>query len=269
MLNGSHKVMNRRTANLKISYFGEDYGFPRFFEYSEVRILAEGLPISVECEVTESATMWDLSKSCGGSLKELGTGLGASAAKHLSFIRAQFPHAHWRDQIDAAIQLSELQSEGWQDAIASAYEGIVVIVLDKKDWSVYPLRDLALVLHPYRRFYEIPVEPSEDPIFLSMRYRESTCDKIQALTRRGIFALKEGDIAAFGKTVKQAWEIKKRWHPDMVNAEIALMEEVAGEAGAWGWKPCGIGRGSRYFLLIGDAECHRHISKHYNQFGMK
>ena len=274
MLNGSRKSMNRRTANLKISYFGEDYGFPRFFEYSEIRILAEGLPISVECEVTESATTWDLSKSCGKGagislLQNLGTGLGASAAKELSFIRAQFPHAHWRDQIDAAIQLSELRSGGWQDAIASAYEGIVVIVLKKKEWSVYPLRDLALVLHPYRRLYEIPVESPEHDVFVSMRYRESTCDEIQALTRRGIVALKEGDIAAFGRTVKQAWEIKKRWHPDMVNAEIALMEEVAVAAGAWGWKPCGTGGGSRYFLVLGDRECHGHISKHYTQFGME
>ena len=261
--------MNRRTANLKISYVGEDYGFPRFFEYSEIRILAEGLPISVECEVTESTTTWDLSKSCGGSLKELSTGLGASAAKHLSFIRAQFPHAHWRDQIDAAIQLSELQSGGWQDAIASAYEGIVVIVLHKKDWSVYPLRDLEGVLHSYRRLYEIPVEPLEHNIFVSMRYRESACEKIQALTRDGIVALKDGNIAAFGKAVKHTWEIKKRWHPDMVNDAIALMEDVAAVAGAWGWKPCGTGEGSRYFLVLGDVECHRHISKHYNQLEIK
>ena len=36
----------------------------------------------------------------------------------------QFPHAHWRDQIDAAIQLNGLlQAGGWQDVIASAYEG--------------------------------------------------------------------------------------------------------------------------------------------------
>lgn len=257
--------MNTRTANLKISYLGEDHGFPQCFEYSEIRILAEGLPLSVECEVTDRTTMWQLSKSCG-SLKHLGTGLGASAAKHLSFIRAQFPYAHWRDQIDAAIQLSGLQSGGWQDAIASAYEGIVVIGLHKKDWSVYPLRDLELLLHSYRRLYELPVEPPAHNIFVSMRYRESTCDKIQALTRKGIVALKEGDIAAFGKTVKHAWEIKKQWHPEIVNAEIALMEAVAVEAGAWGWKPCGTSGGSRYFLVLGDAECHRHISKHYTQF---
>ena len=37
------------SANLKISYLGDDYDFPQFFEHSEIRILAEGLPISVEC----------------------------------------------------------------------------------------------------------------------------------------------------------------------------------------------------------------------------
>ena len=110
------------SANLKISYLGDDYDFPQFFEHSEIRILAEGLPISVECKASESTATWQLSKSCR-SPKNLSTGLGTSAARHLSFIRAQFPHAHWRDQIDAAIQLNELQAGGWQDVIASAYEG--------------------------------------------------------------------------------------------------------------------------------------------------
>ena len=162
-----------------------------FFEHSEIRILAEGLPISIECEASESTATWQLSKPCS-SPKNLSTGLGTSAARHLSFIRAQFPHAHWRDQIDAAIQLNGLQAGGWQDVIASAYEGIVVIVLHKNDWSVYPLPDLALVLHPYRRLYEISIEHEERNIFVNTRCRESTCDEIQALTRSSIVALKEG-----------------------------------------------------------------------------
>lgn len=263
--------MNRKTANLSISYLGGGYDFPQFFEYSEVRILAEGLPISVECEVPGNSTAWHFSKSCSkgegtSSLQNLGTGLGVSAARHLSFIRAQFPHAHWRDQIDTAIQLNGLQAGGWQDVIASAYEGLVVIVLHKNDWSVYPLRDLELLLHPYRQLYEIPAAPKEHGIFVSTRCRESTCDKMQLLTRRGIAALKDGDIAAFGTTVRHAWEIKKQWHPNIVNDEIAEMEEIAAASGAWGWKTCGVGGGAGYFLVLGDAECHRHISKHYTQF---
>ena len=82
----------------------------------------------------------------------------------------------------------------------------------------------------------------------------------------GIVALKEGDIPAFGKTVRQAWEIKKQWHPNIVNDEIAQMEAVVAEAGAWGWKTCGTDGRPGYFLVLGDAECHRHISKHYTQF---
>ena len=266
--------MNRKTANLNINYLGGGYDFPQFFEYSEVRILAEGLPISVECEVSGNSAVWQLSKSCGkskgtASLQNLSTGLGVSAARYLSFIRARFPHAHWRNQIDTAIQLNGLQAGGWQDVIASAYEGLVVIVLHKNDWSVYPLRDLALVLHPYRRLYKIPTEDKAHDIFVNTRCREGTCDEIQALTRSGIVALKEGDIAAFGTTVRHAWEIKKQWHPNIVNDEIALMEEVAVAAGAWGWKPCGTNGSSRYFLVLGDAACHQHISKHYTQLGMK
>ena len=261
--------MNRKTANLSISYLGGGYDFPQFFEHSEVRILAEGLPISVECEVSGNGAAWQFSKSCSkgegpSPLQHLGTGLGVSAARHLSFIRAQFPQAPWRDQIDAAIQLNGLQTGGWQDVIASAYEGLVVIVLHKNDWSVYPLRDLALVLHPYRRLYKIPAEDKNKAynIFVNTRCREGTCDEIQSLTRRGVAALKEGDIAVFGETVKHAWEIKKQWHPDIVNDTIVQMEAIVAETGAWGWKACDSG----YFLVLGDAECHRHIRKYYNQF---
>ena len=227
-------------ANLSISYLGGGYDFPQFFEHSEIRILAEGLPISVECEVSENSAAWQFSKSCSkgegtSSLQNLGTGLGVSAARHLSFIRAQFPHAHWRDQIDAAIQLNGLQSGSWQDIIASGYEALVVIVLHKNDWSVYPLHDLALFLHSYRRLYEIPIEePKQHNIFVNRWCREATCDEIQALTRRGIAVLKNGDIAAFGETVKHAWEIKKQWHPDIVNDAIAQMEEIVAETSAWG-----------------------------------
>ena len=60
------------------------------------------------------------------------------------------------------------------------------IVLHKNDWSVYPLPDLALVLHPYRRLYEIPIEHEERNIFVNTRCREATCDEIQALTRSSI-----------------------------------------------------------------------------------
>ena len=264
--------MNQASANLKISYLGGGYDFPQFFEHSEIRVLAEGLPISVECEVSRNSAAWQLSKSCSkgegtSSLQNLSTGLGVSAAKYLSFIRAQFPHAHWRDQIDAAIQLNGLQAGGWQDIIASAYEGLIVIVLHKDDWSVYPLQDLALVLHSYRRLYEIPVEGNEHNIFVNRWCCESTCDAIQALTRRGIAALKKGDIAAFGETVRHAWEIKKQWHPNIVNDAIAQMEKIVEQTGAWGWKTCGVGGRTRYFLVLGDSECHRHIRKYYNEFG--
>ena len=68
------------SANLRISYLGGGYDFPQFFEHSEIRILAEGLPISVECKASESTATWQLSKSCR-SPKNLSTGLGASSSE--------------------------------------------------------------------------------------------------------------------------------------------------------------------------------------------
>ena len=250
--------IKRATANLRISYIGGGYDFPQFFEHRTVTILSEGLPLAVRCTLTEKLAEWRYPEN-------LGSGLGSSAARYLSFVRARFPQAPFREQVEAVIALDGLQAGGWQDPIASAYEGIIVIVLHKNDWSVYPLRDLALVLHPYRRLYEIPVEREERNILVNMWCRESTCDEMQALTRSGIVALKEGNIAEFGKTVRQAWEIKKQWHPEISNPTIVEMEKTAKAANAWGWKCCGAG-GQGYMLVIGDEKCHQQMRKQYTIF---
>ena len=39
--------MNTGTANLRISYIGGGYDFPRFFEHEPVTIISEGLPLGV------------------------------------------------------------------------------------------------------------------------------------------------------------------------------------------------------------------------------
>ena len=107
------------SANLRISYIGGGYDFPRFFASQEVRIISEGLPLCVNCHKTLNNTIhWHLPKS-------LRTGLGSSAARHLSFIHAKFPAAPFRDQVSAAIHLDGLQAGGWQDVIASAYHGLI------------------------------------------------------------------------------------------------------------------------------------------------
>ena len=261
-------------ANLRISYIGGGYDFPKFFEHQEVRILSEGLPIGIECHYTTLKTIhYHLPKS-------LESGLGSSAARHLSMIRALFPippspertadaydytSAPFRDQVNAAIQLDGLQAGGWQDAIASAYHGLIKIVLHKDNWSVYPFEDYALVLHPLRKLYRIPVETGETKILLSMQCRETSFDAMQALVADGEAALRKADFREFGAIVREGWHLKQQWHPEITNLPIMEMEDFARLSGAWGWKVCGAG-GQGYFLVIGDRDCHQRLSEEWTEF---
>ena len=261
--------MNRSKTNLRLSYIGGGYDFPRFFEDKEVHIISEGLPLSIECvagnvRLSQNSSQL-LSVKWNFPLTNLGSGLGSSAARYLSFIRAKFPEASQREQINAAITLDGLQAGGWQDTIASAYDGLIKIVLHKNDWNVYPLEGVELYLHPYRNLYRIPVIASQKSILTSMRCRESSFDKIQALVKDGEHALRNNDPKRFGEIVLAAWNEKKQWHADISNPTIEGMEQVASDAGAWGWKVCGAG-GQGYFLIIGDEGCHQHMQKHYELF---
>lgn len=258
-------------ASLRISYIGGGYDFPRFFEDREVHIISEGLPLSIECVagnigLSHSSTQllsvkWDFPST------NLGSGLGSSAARYLSFIRAKFPEAPQREQINAAITLDGLQAGGWQDTIASAYDGLIKIVLHKNDWDVHPLEGFGLSLHLYRNLYRIPVIASQKSILTSMRCRKSSFDKVQALVQDGEHALRSNDPKRFGEVVLAAWNLKKQWHTDISNSTIENMEQVASDAGAWGWKVCGAG-GQGYFLIIGDEDCHEKIGRTYERLAI-
>lgn len=250
--------MTTGSANLRIRYLGGGYDFPEFFADQEICILSEGLPLAIECHF--AATTFVEWKIPAG----IAVGLSSSAARHLSFIRVSYPDADFRSQIEAAIQLDALQAGGWQDTIAAAYEGLIKIVLHKDNWRVYPLA--ASGLQQFRKLYWIPIEiTATTKILTAMRCRESSFDRMQALALAGEQALVAGDIAAFGKAVREAWQIKTQWHPDISNRVICEMEHAAEKAKAWGWKVCGAD-GQGYFLVIGDDACHQTFRKTYEEF---
>lgn len=279
--------MKKATAHLRISYIGGGYDFPEFFAHQEVRILSEGLPLSIECHRRRETIHYKLTRNVAPlrdgtakslvrshpdstgfpphSLKSLRSGLGSSAARHLSWIRAKFPHAPFREQVAAAIHLDALQAGGWQDAIASAYSGMIKIVLHQNDWRVYPLRDMNLAIHPYRRLYSIPTSKAPKQILTEMRCRESSFQSMQKLVADGENALLKWDLEAFGSAVTAGWILKKSWHPEISNNTITKMEETAADAGAWGWKVCGAG-GQGFFLVIGDKACHQQMSEKFTEF---
>lgn len=253
------------TAHLRISYLGGGYDFPEFFATQRASILSEGIDVKISCSANGHAPsflQWDFPE-------RLGSGLGSSAATALSMIRAKYPHASHRDQIDAAIHLERLQAGGWQDVIASGHTGIFLIRLFQNNWEVQHFDKKCLTqLKKYRKLYEIPNENlrSSTSILKEMQHREVGMKRMQALVQQGTMALKRLDFVDFGRSVRAGWDIKKEWHPDIETPVIQKMTLHAWKvAGAWGWKVAGAG-GQGYLLVIGNEKCHEIMETTYQKF---
>ena len=254
------------TANLRISYLGGGYDFPEFFATERASILSEGIDVKISCvmdrRISNAFLQWRFPK-------QLGSGLGSSAATALSMIRAKYPHTSHQDQIDAAIHLEKLQAGGWQDAIASGHRGLFLIRLFQNRWEVEHFDKKCLVqLKRYRKLYEIPSESlrNSTSILKEMRYREPGMRQMQALVAQGTMALERLDFVDFGKSVRAGWELKKGWHSDIETPIIQEMTLHAWKvARAWGWKVCGAG-GQGYLLVIGNERCHEIMERMYRPF---
>lgn len=247
-------------ANLRISYLGGGYDFPEFFQEKPVYILAEGLNIEVRCVIEANTVRWEMPPN-------LGTGLGSSAAKHLSYLRAAYPESDPKLQVDVAILLDRLQSGGYQDSIAASHDGLMWICLAADEWQFSDFRttDIDVDFSEFRKLYRIPVSTDRKHILTGMQCRSSSFTEMQALVHRGLDALLNRDFQLFGSIVRKAWEIKKQWHPDITNETIYAMESAADAADAWGYKVCGAG-GQGYLLVIGDAVCHERMCEQYETF---
>lgn len=242
-------MKSKGKANLRISYIGGGYDFPEFFDRESVTIISEGLPLCVSYNGE-----WESPVGCY-------SGLGASAARHLSYLRYYFPNAPFEKLVNVAIAMDGLQNGGWQDAIASAHEGVIKIVLYKEGWQVYPLKT---ELTQYRRIYRIPVVLKPKEILKNMKSRVWNFKNMRKLVHESERALLREDYIHFGNCVTETWCIKKRWHPDIANPVIAKMEGHAADCGAWGWKVCGAG-GQGFFLVIGDTKCHKKFGEAFDE----
>ena len=251
-------------ARLRISYLGGGYDFPQFFKKQPLLILSEGTALKVRCEPSgRTGIRWRMPPG-------LQRGLGSSAARHLSWIRLQHPDTSLRQQIDAAIALEGLQCGGWQDPIASGYEGVIRLRLFHDDWDAVQLQgDGVKALQAARRLYIIPAAATAGSatrgILKGLQHQDNGIESMQQLVHDGLAALSSADIPRLGRIVADAWSLKKQWHPQICTPGIQAMCDDVCDAGAWGWKVCGAG-GQGYLLVIADAASHGTLTQQYQEF---
>ena len=246
-------MIKKGVSNLRISYLGGGYDFPKYFKHTPVTVLAEGIKLPVICSVTTDTIKWDFPK--------VKKGLSTSSAKWISFFRAVASTWVERKRINQAISLESIQKGGWQDPIACAYDGFIKIKLFENDWEVKRLV-FDQEFFEYRKLYEISTE-HEIPILEYMEPNREHQSLMSNYVEQGITALQQNNFEAFGNALKEGWFLKKQWHPDISNEEIDTMCSLADNAGAYGYKVCGAG-GQGYLLVIGNPDCHRQLKALYS-----
>ncbi|MCG3199320.1 MAG: hypothetical protein HUU16_16645 [Candidatus Omnitrophica bacterium] len=90
--------------------------------------------------------------------------------------------------------------------------------------------------------------------------RGATHDAIEEMKRVAV-EMKEslilGDLDAIGPLMSRNWECQKALHPDVTNAQIDSLFELAQAYGATGGKACGAGGGGCLVFICGPHDTHR------------
>ena len=264
-------------ANLRISYCGGGMDRPEHFKDREMLILSEGLPVHVVCTRINGKTIYrnDLSHI---------KGLGSSAAYKLALLRANssvrkkkeytqrwkwdgympeklppqredtiFKSSHDKERIMRAIKIESTNGGGFQDPIACAHTGLWMIKLYYNDFEVEELEKPPL-FDQYRQLYRIPYN-HRVKILSEQQQDPNDRIKLGAITQIAKEAVINGDYETLGKSVTAHWDIKKKWHKDIMNDTIYDMEGTAIKSGAYGYKVCGAG-GQGAFLVIAEDHVH-------------
>ena len=237
-------------ANLRISYIGGGFDYPNYFKSQAMSIIAEGIPFYVRCIFEKHRVTWE------EELPDV-RGLGSSGARWLSFMRALAPGEHEFTQVQHAIRLESFGKGGWQDPIAASQLGLMKITLQNLAFYKKAL-DKPPMFDAHRQLYRIPVT-HDVPILGEQSQHLSHIHVMAGLVADAEKALRHVNYSWFGRAITTGWNLKKTWHPAIMNREIRLMECRAEAAGAYGYKVCGAG-GQGAFLVIATPEVHQELS---------
>jgi D-glycero-alpha-D-manno-heptose-7-phosphate kinase len=173
---------------------------------------------------------------------------------------AEIAHAAWRVETERLKQQS-----GIQDQYGAAFGGINLIQMDH-----YPHASRTQVFLPPVRRAEL--EQRLVLVYLGSNHFSSAihemvirglenagphCQPLQDLREsvpRGIAALQQGDIDAFGQALVANHEAQRRLHPALISAEADLVAGIAREFEAAGWKVNGAGGNGGSMTILGSAE---------------
>lgn len=195
-----------------------------------------------------------------------GSGMGLSGAvsvslSHLVGSFKQIPlDKKQLAELASHIEIEALKRPiGMQDQYAAAFGGLNFITFEKDDIKVERLHIPAETLAAFEaRVMLFHTGESRDSARILSGQKKSTeqndetvlaslhAMKAQAYQMRGL--LEQGDFAAFGAMLREAWELKKKLAKNITNSDIDRYYQAALAAGAMGGKIAGAGGGG--FLMV-------------------
>jgi D-glycero-alpha-D-manno-heptose-7-phosphate kinase len=213
------------------------------------------------------------------------SGLGASASAASSVI-GSFNYLRKEDKLDK-YQIAELayiieEEEiknigGRQDQYASVFGGINLYKFKGKDFvQVSPIDIKENVLLELRKnillVYAGKREQSSGEIHMKEQKENQNkterLHEVKEVAKKMEFILREGKLGEFGNLIKESWEKKVGYNPDVTNKRINSLIETALENGAIGARLMGAGGGG-HLLVYCNSNTEQIVAQELEESGAK
>lgn len=178
-----------------------------------------------------------------------GSGLGGSAAYLSSIYRSRYPAA---TKYEVVQHVTESEKLGQQDQIMCVFGGLRFITFAQDDSYSTLSIPVPEWLNRCMSIYYLGDRKVEGHTLLTGLNEDALKNQIE-LARMVFRALKNGDYNTFVDCMKEAWEEKKRFRPDLLTDDIRGFEERTRIRGTRAFKLCGAGGGG-YALLIHEPD---------------
>jgi len=215
-----------------------------------------------------------------------GSGLGGSAsaagvvAGLINYFRSDRLDEYQVAEIAYQAERVELNiAGGWQDQYASVFGGFNYIEFKSDDVIVHPLKIKEEILDELEcslLFCNTGITRNSDPIIRSqltpLEHKSTQMQEALELTRKYAIEMKNyllrGDLTSFGKTLHQAWLVKKEFSTAISNDRINQIYEIGIQNGALGGKVLGAGGGGYIVFFCPPIKKHQ-IARMVAEVGVK
>ncbi|MHA3960296.1 GHMP family kinase ATP-binding protein [Synechococcus sp. LTW-G] len=204
----------------------------------------------------------------------VGSGLGGSSAVATAVVAAfnEMRLDRWNnyDIAELAFQAERLcfgVAGGWQDQYASVFGGLNLIELGNGKNFVHALRLEDATLNELEESLILcDSKIQHDSGSLHLKQRESfsqdqktlAVEQMVCLCRRMHKHLIRGELMDFGRSLNEAWQIKRNLSPLISNQRIDAIYRGAINAGALGGKLMGAGGGG-FFMFFVQPQCRKQV----------